>query len=267
MIAAMRKADSLSYVCHYEIRGKSGVPYGHTYRVWLKKPNYFRVDGVNEKSGGILIGDGRRMWVYWPNGRPRFYGGAGPTEKDDAYEKTRMNSYMTKPAPRGGHSIAHETGVIGAGMPILDPSTFYGYTDCLQEYLDGVKSLPTEKVGTEECDVIELSIMKHQRSWFLWISKKDHLPRKLKQIVRVSFDLIMEEKWSELAINGKIPDTMFAWKPPKDWKPWKFPDPKDKMLKPGTQGPDFQLALTDGKPFKLSAFRGQVIWFYIWRAG
>ena len=61
-------------------------------------------------------------------------------------------------------------------MPILDPSTFHGYTDCLQQYLDGVKSLGAEKVGTEDCDKIELSIMKHQRSWFLWLSKLFGMP-------------------------------------------------------------------------------------------
>ena len=267
MIAAMRKADSLSYVCHYRIRGKSNVAYGRTYRVWLKKPNYFRVDGSDEKSGGILIGDGNTLWVYWPKGRPRFYGAGGPTEKTDVYEKTRLSSYMTKPAPLGGHSIAHETGVVGAGLPIIDPSTFHGYTDCLQAYLDGIKSLPAEKVGTEECDHIEVSIMKHQRSWYLWLSKTDHLPRKLQEIVRVSFDLIIDEQWSDLAINADIPKKMFVWTPPKGWKQWKFPDPKDKLLKPGTQGPDFQLASADGKQIRLSDFRGQVVWLYIWRAG
>jgi hypothetical protein len=61
-------------------------------------------------------------------------------------------------------------------MPIIDPSTFFGYTDSLQPYLDGVMSRGTEKVGEEECDVIELSLMKHQRSWYFWISSKDHLP-------------------------------------------------------------------------------------------
>ena len=34
--------------------------------------------------------------------------------------------------------------------------------------------------------------MKHQRSWYLWLSKRDHLPRKLKEIVRVSYDLVIE---------------------------------------------------------------------------
>jgi outer membrane lipoprotein-sorting protein len=271
MIEAMRKADSLSFVCRNEVRGKDNVLRVNTYRVWLKKPNYFRVEGSygdkKKEGGGILIGDGQNLWVYWPKGRPRFYGAAGPTEKTDVYEKTRLTSYMTRPAPPGGHSILHDAHPIGAGLMILDLSTFHGYTDCLQEYVDGVRSLPTEKVGGEDCDGIEVSIMKHQRSWYLWLSKADHLPRKLKEIIRVSYDLVVEERWSELAVNADIPNTMFAWKPPKGWKKWKFPDSQDKMLKPGTQGPDFQLTSTDGQRIKLSDFRGQVVWFYIWRAG
>ena len=164
-------------------------------------------------GSGILIGDGSTLWIYWPDGR--FNYGDDPK----TYEKTRLTSYMTKPAPPGGHSIGHETGFLGAGMsmPIIDPSTFFGYTDSLQPYLDGVKSLGTEKVGTEDCDKIEVSIMKHQRSWYLWIAKSDHLPRKLKEIVRVSYDLIIREDWSSVTINGDIPDKLFAWKPPKGW--------------------------------------------------
>jgi outer membrane lipoprotein-sorting protein len=273
MIEAMRKADSLSFVCKNEVRGKNDVPYVNIYRAWLKKPNYFRVEGFQrekkkpDEGTGVLIGDGENLWTYWPKGRPRFYGAAGPTENDDVYEKTRMSSYMTKPAPPGGHSILHEASPIGAGLMILDLSTFHGYTDCLQEYLDGVRSLPAEKVSGVDCDGIEVSIMKHQRSWYLWLSKTDHLPRKIKEIVRVSYDLVIEEQWSEVAVNAVLPDKMFAWKPPKGWKEWHFPDSEAKMLKPGTQGPDFQLTLTDGRQIHLSDFRGQVVWFYIWRAG
>lgn len=276
MVEAMRKAKSLSYVSHYEIAGAKGFKHDCTYRAWLKKPNYFRIEaeaaGLIDKAvhalrgggSGTLIGDGSTLWIYWPKGRFK-YGFEDPK----AYEKTRLTSYIKKPAPPGGHSIGHETGYLGAGMgmPIVDPSTFHGYTDSLQRYLDGVKGLGTEKVGDEECDQIELSIMKHQRSWFLWLSRRDHLPRKLKQIVRVSYDIVMSEEWSSVTINGDIPDTMFAWKPPEGWTQWKMPPIEDGLLKPGTKAPDFDLASADGKRIKLSDYRGQIVWFYVWRAG
>ncbi len=176
---------------------------------------------------------------------------------------------MTKPAPQGGHSIGHETGFLGAGlgMPIIDPSTFHGYTDSLQAYVDGVKSLGAEKVGAEDCDQIEVSIMKHQRSWFLWLSKRDHLPRKLRQVVRVSYDIVMTEEWSSVTLDADIPDSMFAWKPPAGWTEWMQPPIEAGLLKPGTLAPDFELASADGGRIKLSDYRGRVVWFYVWRAG
>jgi hypothetical protein len=152
-------------------------------------------------------------------------------------------------------------------MTIIDPSTFHGYTDSLQPYLDGVRSIGTDKIGNEEGDEIEVSFMKHQRSWELWLSKQDHLPRKLKQVVRVSYDIIMHEEWSNVTLDADIPTEKFAWKPPEDWKEWRLPDPADRLLKPGQTAPDFELSLADGHKAKLSDYRGKVIWFYIWRVG
>jgi hypothetical protein len=153
------------------------------------------------------------------------------------------------------------------GITILDLSTFHGYTDPLQQYIDGVKSLPDEKVGDEECEGIEVSIMKHQRSWYIWLSKQDHIPRRLKQVVRVSYDIKMTEDWSSVTLNADIPLSMFSWKPPEGWTQWVRPPIEIGLLKPGAKAPDFDLVSADGNRIKLSDFRGRVVWFYEWRAG
>ena len=262
----MRKADSLSYVSHYHFRGGKDYKNDCTYRVWLKKPNYFRVEteSAQKEKGGILVGDGKQLWIYWPQGRYKH-----ALEDQADYEKTRLSSYITKPTPLGMHSIGHDVCWLGTGlgMPVIDPSIFHGYTDSLQPYLDGVQGLGAEKIGNEDCDKIEVSIMKHQRSWYLWLSRRDHLPRKLHEVVRVSYDLVIDEDWSSLDLNGDIPNSKFAWKPPAGWTQWKEPPIEKGLLKVGVKAPDFELASADGKKLRLSDYRGQIVWFYVWRAG
>ena len=266
MIETMRKANTLSYLSHYKWEAEGQTLGDCQYHVWLRKPNYFLVEteSASEGKGGILIGDGENLWIHWPQGRPRF-----SSENPPDYEKTRLNTYMKEKTPLGKHSIGHKTGLLGAGMsmPVIDPSTFHGYTDSLQPYLDGVKSLGMEKVGSEDCDKIEVSIMKGQRSWYLSLSKRDHLPRKLKQIVRASYDIVTNEEWSSVTLNADIPNEKFVWKPPEGWREWRLPAPEERLLKPGAKAPDFDLASADGKRIRLSDFRGKIVWLNIWRAG
>lgn len=176
---------------------------------------------------------------------------------------------MKEETPLAKHSIGHKVAYLGVPMnvSILDPSTFHGYTDSLQPYFDGAMGMGTEKVGDEECDTIEASFMKHQRSWYLWLSKKDHLPRKVKEVVRVSYEIISHEVWSDIVIDGEIPADRFVWTPPEGWRQWKMPEPEELLLKPGTPAPDFELTAIDGGKVKLSDFRDKIVWLYIWRAG
>jgi len=266
MIETMREAETLSYKSYYRWGTEEREYSPCTYTIWMKKPNYFRVETLSRgQKGGTLIGDGDYLWIYWPRERPYF-----SREDFETYKKTSKNVYMKKPTPIGRHSIAHETGLLGAGMSmtIIDPSTFHGYTDSLQPYVDWVRGIGTERVGDEECDGIEVSIMKHQRSWYLWLSKRDYLPRKLKQVVRVNYDIITEELWSEVTINADIPTEKFIWKPPEDWQEWRMPGPEEMLLKPGQEAPDFDLLLADGGRVKLSDYHGKsAVWLYIWRAG
>ncbi len=249
MIETMRKAESLSYTSSYQFDNRGPC----IYKIWMKKPNYFRVETVDIRGDttGILIGDGDYLWIHWP----------WPSE--------RYSTYMKEATPLGQHSIGHKTNLLGAGMsmPIIDPSTFHGYTDSLQRYLDGVRMIGTEKVEDEQCNVIEVSIMKGQRIWQLWLSKMDHLPRKLEQVIHVASDIIIKERWTGVTIDAEISLEKFAWIPPEDWQQVYPHNPEDNLLKSGQTAPDFALASADGDTIKLSDYYGKIVWFYIWRAG
>lgn len=270
MIATMRKAKTLSWVSVYRSwSDEHGQTARCVYRIWLKKPNYVRLEAsVRGDTTGILVGDGTHFWTYWPNGRrPAQWERKGERAKE--YERTKDISYMKKRSPPGRHSIGHETGPLQAGltMPILDPSTFHGYTDSLQRYVDAVRSAPAEKIGKEECDVIEVSIMRGQRSWKIWLSKKDHLPRRVQQTLRVRGELHTRETWTSVRIDAEIPDQRFSWKPPEGWVEHREPSMNEGLLEPGAVAPDFDLPLHGGGRIKLSECRKKVVWFYIWRAG
>ena len=85
--------------------------------------------------------------------------------------------------------------------------------------------------------------------------------------MRVSYDIVCQEDWSKVTVNGDIPEDKFTWKPPEGWREWRPPSPDDMLLKPGTEAPDFALTAADGKIVSLAQYRGQVVWLYIWRGG
>jgi hypothetical protein len=122
-------------------------------------------------------------------------------------------------------------------------------------------------VGNELCDAVEVGFMKHQRSWYLWLSQRDHLPRKLKEVIRVSYDIVAEETWTNVTLDAPMAGSLFGWSPPPGWKQFRFPDIEEGLLKPGTSAPDFDLAGADGGRIKLSSFRGQIVWINKWRCG
>ena len=75
MVEAMRKATTLSWTGEHRWKWQGKFVTVATYRIWLKKPNYARVEmtrvGQKEPSG-ILVGDGDYFWIYWPQGKFRY---------------------------------------------------------------------------------------------------------------------------------------------------------------------------------------------------
>jgi outer membrane lipoprotein-sorting protein len=177
MIKAMREADSLYYESDYRIEARGGEVAHATYRAWLKKPNQFRVEASRfgkDEVAGVLVGDGDHLWIHWPAGKPR-YGWEYSGEWAEQYEKHRLTSYMKKRAPLGGHSIAHETGKLGASMSmtILDTTTEAFMAMAKYETFRGRSAVPMTYVIDREGKAVD--------AWYGYQKKKtEEAVKKLK---------------------------------------------------------------------------------------
>ncbi|RPJ20066.1 MAG: DUF2092 domain-containing protein, partial [Planctomycetaceae bacterium] len=215
MIQAIRGADSLSYVSVCSSPDGRASSYG----VWLAKPGLFRIELMNGPSSkrSTLIGDGNNLWVFWSGDRPYLW-----FDDQESYDKTSSNIYMRKAALSGSDSVAGEVARLGIAWfgCVLDPSTFHGHADTFDPYMDGICSRGANRIEGEKCDVIEISYMKAQRARHIWISRRDHLPRRIKEIVRVADSKISVEEWSDIHVNGEVPRDTFAWSPPADYRAW-----------------------------------------------
>ena len=262
MIKMLKETKSLSYMSNCS--GPDNL--SSTYQIQLQKPNAFRVEIVNNPSPKIttFVGDGERLWIFWQGARPFL-----SVDDKESHAKSGSDVYIKKAITPDHDSIAHRIDLLGTiwhGL-IVDPSTFHGYVDPLESYIDGVRSRGPYHLRGEECEIIEVSYMEARRTRYFWISKEDFLPRQIKQIDRLAQNHVRVEEWAKIKKNAVIPKHKVTWSPPEGWRQWDMPSPDDVLLQSGQKAPDFDLPSADGGKIKLSDYRGKTVLLCMWECG
>lgn len=261
MLDAARDAETLSYrsFCSGPDSGPSA------YTVQLKKPNLVHVEMTNGLSTKVttVLADGGRVRIFWSGDRPFL-----KVDDFERNEPTQSNVYVDmsgSPADVAGQMA--RLGVAWSDL-VWSPSVFFNGADEFEPHIDGIRLRGTNEASGEECDVIEVSYFKAQRMRHYWLSRKDHLPRRVKEIVRLAgHNRVIAEEWSRVEVNSAISDEGFAWSPPEGFRAWEPPGLEDFLLKPGSDAPDFELPSIFGGAIRLSNLRGKVVWLCLWQVG
>lgn len=262
MIRTLREARSLSYTSTCSALDDSSS----TYCIWLRKPRSFHVEQTNGTSlkSTTFLDDGEHFWIHWDGDRPTLL-----LDTEKSREEPRSDVYVKEASLAGTGSIRDRIALLGTAWLglVLDPSIFHGYPDPLEPFIDGIRSRGTNRVADEECDVIEVSFLKARCIRYIWLSREDHLPRKIKEIVRGAETHVTIEEWSNVTVDGAIPPKVLSWSPPPGWRQWDLPKLEDSLLKKEQVVPDFEFRSARRGRIRLSDYRGQVVWLYAWHAG
>ncbi len=262
MIEAIHHARSLSYMSMCNRRDDVRIC---THKISLNKPDGLYIEATNSPStkSATLARNGTPLWIHWSGDRPSLL-----VDDPNSYNQERSNVYM-RIALTADDSVRSEIARLGLAWfpPILDPGVFHTGRDPLESYRDGVRSRGPDWIGDEEYDVIEVSFMRAQRTRFYWLSRQDHLPRRIKEVVRTKQIEVTVEEWSDVMVDGEVSRKVFAWTPPEGWQQWNPPEPADSLLKPGQEAPDFDLSSALKGRIRLSDFRGKVVWLVMWEVG
>ena len=262
MMAAIRQAERLSY------DGFCPGPDARVsfYTVHQAKPDRFRIDVVNGMSSksATVLGDGNDVWTFWSGERPYL-----TIDDDQSAAEARSDAYVRRAMSAGPPGIARDITLFGRPYYklILDPDIFHDHTDPLEPYIDGVRSRGRNDVDDVVCDVIEVNYMQAQRTRFFWIAREDHLPRRIKEVVRRAEISVAIEQWQKPVVDEDIPAKTFVWSPPEGWQLWVPPSPERFLLATGSEAPDFTLPAVRKGAISLSDYRGQVVWLYLWQVG
>lgn len=240
--------------------GERTLSDGEVIRYYLKKPDTYRCEVIqpNGDLTGLLVCDGDYCWSTWPKGTTLF------TQHKGIY-KNEIEVYMKEAAYRG-KSVFHQLSLLGA-LPVFNANAFFGGKESLDPYLDGIEYLGEEKCEGEPCHKVKVSYMKGQRVRTVWISKKDHIPRKWLGELLLANSQSTREIWTGIEQNPGLDDTLFQWIPPEGYEARKLPSLEERLLQVGDEAAPFRLKDGAGKILDTKDYKGKIIWLMFWRIG
>lgn len=275
MNQALWHARTLRFDCSQQIESsKEGRRWTKEirYSAWMKKENFARIEIRNPDfpgEGSDLIYDGRHMWSYFVGKKSTVY-----LDRHTVLG-TVKNVYMTKDITMGSslsHDIMNYTA--GAMMPVVYLSKFFGYSSALEEEGMAVGFLGRDTVAGEQLLHILLVMLDGQRMAEYWISERDSLPRYMQEklVMNGSDYFLKRERWIHVAVDDDLPDSLFAWEPPDNWKEYSPPAEQilqDSLLRMrGNLYDTFSgLSILGGGTFAAGDYKGRVVLLVFWRLG
>ena len=138
--------------------------------------------------------------------------------------------------------------------PLLAPAPYIGYTAEGEETLDG------KHMRIYSC---QQQITGYRNK--LYVDKRSGLPARLVALSSRNGVAVEQNRfdYSDWKLDAKLDDALFTWTPPADATPYQLLK-RDSMLQVGAVAPDFQVEDRNGKPVKLSDFKGKVIVLDFW---
>ncbi len=179
-------------------------------------------------------------------------------------------TYRQQPADPTGKKVHISDNRLLQGFFNADISPYSQFTESKKDgSLTGLRYDGKEKWEGQDYDVVVLS----QKSTYAGETYTGSLryfigsDALIHRIVNVfDFDgrgMETEYLYRNLKPNAKQEPKDFTYAPPKEAKPYKEPE-RQPLLAVGTEAPDFTVQDKDGKPLKLSDFRGKVVVLDFW---